>query len=526
MLISFFLLCLSYFIPFDLKPTKLVDINSYGQLIRIKQFSKSCVVFIGDLNNPETEKYKDCFLRVSTFFGKKVSFLCIDSLYCSDLLTRYGQRPPCLVFYKNSSEWMVVPFPRKEESLLFLFDHFLSQKLVIANHEADVLSYLGHFDFALLTSPDLSNLTLTLRFQASLYLGNLDIVVCDKNLLSQYFQIKEGEIGIYRSEDRTIKSVQPTFDAIFEGSIPSFRRFVTTDFREPNSTFLAFLGVNQNDEQSLSSYSNDIDDLLYELSTQFPQFIIGYLEPKLHYIARHATLQNFKTLPTMISFSTHDRSYFPYEHGSLFQLPFSKDKWLNDAKFYLTQISKGKIKRKYHSEPVPKTNKSDPVEKIVGSTYDSFMNDKKHDLYVMFIKSNGGSCNDALEEFRKAAKIAKNIRFGVIDAYLNSSPREFPHIITLPYVRFYPSKNHSNSTPFLQLMNQNNFLRYAMKFGSQKYNFDVPQKSLSELRVEMNDFSKIVGRLPSEDRLKMEKYFKELIIETRAQAQASQNKEL
>lgn len=521
MLFLYCILSLSIFIPFDIKPSNILDVNSISEIVDVKKSSEFTVLFIAELNKPETEKFKDQFLRVSTLFTKNGSFLCIDSSKCQELLSRYGQMPPCLVLYKKTVEWMIIPFPRKEESLLFLLYHFFSQKIMIAKNEADILSSLGHFDFALLSSPDFSKQILTLRSQASLYLGNLDIIICDKTFLKEHFQIEEGEIGIYRAEDRTVKSIKPTFDDIFEGSIPSFRHFVTNDFREPNAIFMTFLGLNTDDEHVLSTFNNDVDDLLFNLSIKFPQFVIGYLEPKLHYIARHATLQKFNVLPTMIAFSTSDRSYFPYDNTKLFQLPFSKDKWLKDAESYLTQIIKGKIKRKYHSEPVPKKNKSDPVEKIVGSTYDSFMRDKKHDLFVMFVESNSGICDEALNEFRKAAKIAKDIRFGVIDTILNSSPREFPHIYKLPYVRFYPSNNRSNDVPFLHLMNTNNFLRFAMKFGSKKYNFDVPKKSIYELRVEMSQFSQIINRLPTEDQEKMEPYFKELVYMVSAQSKAS-----
>ena len=282
MIIFNFLLSLSFFIPFDIQPSNVLDINSVSELDKVKKSSFFTVVFIADFSNPETAKLKDRFLRVSTLFLNNGSFLCIDSSKCQDLLSKYGQVPPCLVLYKKSIEWMIIPFPQKEESLLFLLDHFFTQKLMIANNYADILSSLGHFDFSLLIPPDLSNQALTLRYQASFYLGNLDIIICDRTLLKNHFQINEGEIGIYRTEDRTINSIKPTLDDILEGSIPSFRHFVTSDFREPNSTFFAFLGYNIDDEKYFSKLSNDINDLLYNLSIQFPQFVIGYLEPKLH----------------------------------------------------------------------------------------------------------------------------------------------------------------------------------------------------------------------------------------------------
>ena len=467
--------------------------------------SNFSLVLVCDFNDPETDSIKDMFSRVSTFFEKNGSFVMIDSEKYSKVLNKYEQVPPCLVLYKNKAEWLVLPAPTDENQLLFLCDHFFSQKVLTTQNIADVLSFLGHSNFAILATAEQVPEMINLRFKVAPYIGNCEIIVCDKKLLKDYFQIEDGNIGIFRIEDKAVQSIKPTFDNVFEATIPVFRQFVTTDFRESNATFVAFVGYQRN------SY---IDDLLFNISVTFEKtdFIFGFLEPRLHYIARHATLQKFEQLPTIIAFSTHDRSFFPVD-SKYFKEPFSmltKDQWIKDATNYLEMIAKGKIKRQYHSEVLDKKNKSDPVEKIVGTTYNSFMNDKKHDLYVLYIDQNRSECLHALDEFRKAATIATSIRFGVIDIILNSSPLAFPHIHSLPYVRFYPSKNRSNDVPFLHTMKSNDFLRFAMKFGSKDYKFDVPVKSKMEFRREIHNFSLIINHLPPEDQAKMEPYFKAL----------------
>ncbi|OHT13107.1 hypothetical protein TRFO_16861 [Tritrichomonas foetus] len=505
MLIYFFTLLI--FIPYKIRKPEVLTVNTLSEMEKVIHSTTFSVVLHIDSQDSASPLLKDQFIRASSLFNHNGSFCIIDSSKSESQLRKYGQQAPCLVLFKQKREWLILPYPRNEDSLLFLFNHFFSQKLVTMNNRADFLSCFGHFDFTLLTPPELVQQVMSLRFQISAYVGNMEILVCDKKFLQQSFTIKNNEIGIYRAEDQTIQSIQPNIDSIFEATIPVFRHFVTTDFRQPDSTFVAFLGTQQD------SNLKDVDELLFNLSIKFPNFVIGYLEPKLQYIARHATMQKFDNLPTIITFSPSDRSYFPINDPKLFNLPFNKEQWMKDAELYLSMINKGKIKRKYHSEPVPKNNKNDLVEKIVGDTYDSFMKDQRHDLYVMYVESNNGVCNEALSEFQKAAEVARNIRFGVIDVILNSSPRKFPQIHKLPYVRFYPSKNRTNDVPFLHSMKRDDFLRFAMKFGSQNYKFDVPKKSKSEFRNEISIFNKIISQLPPDDQNKMEPYFKKMWFE-------------
>lgn len=504
---------LAIFLPYQYQIYDIFDVKSTQEFEQIKKSKKFCVLLIADSNEEKTAFIKSQFINATSLFSNEPSSFCfLDSSKSKNMLTRFGQNPPCLVFYKLYSEWLIIPFPRSEESLLFLLQHYFSQSLNTANSEADILSYLGHFDFTLLITQDLIRPVLSLRYKASAYIGNMDIIVCDKKVLEKSFHIKNGEIGIYRAEDRTIQSIKPEFDAVLEATIPSYRYFVNSDFKEPNATFVAFLGLANNFEYQLQRSYNDIIDLLYTISNKFPQFIVGYLEPKLHYIAKHSTLENFDNLPTIVSFSTFDRSYFPVP-SNFFQTPFNKDKWAQDAISYLTHITKGKIKRKYHSLLVPQKTKNDPVEVLVGTTYESFMKDTKHDLYVLYVAPNDEKCNEALSVYREAAKLAKSIRFAVIDAFSNSSPVVFPHLHVVPYIRFYPAVNRSNDMPFLHLITTDNLLRFANTFGSKQYNFDVPRKTRRELRIEMGIFSRIIAQLPPKDQEKTEPYFKALVYE-------------
>jgi hypothetical protein len=165
---------------------------------------------------------------------------------------------------------------------------------------------------------------------------------------------------------------------------------------------------------------------------------------------------------------------FDYSHGfyyktsSLKYVKITDDAWHDKAILYIEQALNGTIKPTYISEEPGDRQNQGAVVRLVGKTYEAFVNDTEHDLVIYYY-----AALDALEtgEFQAAAdEVVRNgtstIRFASINRYRNACAEKFPDMVNNPQVELIPARNKSATAIMLGLPGKDAFLRFFKAHAS------------------------------------------------------------
>ena len=462
---------------------------------KIAEYQMS-IILVCDSTLPGSERTIDWFVEASLVFHKNSdNFHFVEAFNAQGVLEQYQQEAPTLILAKKGKPWLICPFPQELTSLLFLCDHFFQQKVVHVESVQQLLAHLGHFSFALVCPPDMVNYAMTARFSVVPYIGMIDLFACDAQMFTGLFG-GQGQMALFRMEDRAIASFEPSADGLFMTILPVFRRFLRTDVEVENETIVALI------DDELNSTG---EALLYELGTMFPEMTIGFLQKSLHHYAEQAMLQKIEKKPAFVAFSFQPKSFFPFKYEAV------NVETMTD---YLHGILNGTIERVFHSEEIPK-NQSGLVETLVGRTYTEFLNRNDTDVIIFYYNVDSEATRVARKVFEEAAEILapRGCRFGIINSALNSALTPFPAMYRHPYIRFYPSNDRTVGIPFMHSFTKNDILRFVVRLGTKDYNIVVPQKKKTELKREVSDLAKIIPSLPSADQTLAGDYFHELWVE-------------
>lgn len=497
----FLFLCNKVFVPFNLPILNKVPRATVFELDKQIEIYEHVVVFIGSQNDPDIELFHTIFFDASQFFARNGTFLYVTAKEGQKYLDKYKNVDPALLIFKDHKIWLSTAFPKSGSELFYILYQFFKQKVTYINSIPDLMKGLSHFPLTIICSQELLQEAFVVRYQIAVALGFIDIIVTSNEFLENGLNVPSDKIGVFRMEDKCIVPVYPTFYGLFEGVRPYYRKFVEEDFEEPNATFCAYLG---------NKMTPLVETILYEFAIKYPKLTFGFVPPEFHDKVRDATLLPLKNIPTFIVFSYQDRSFYPQNFEE-----FDEKRPTKIIKQYIDSISDNSIKRKYHTEAVPKDDPKDLVKKLVGLTYQDFLNDTKHDLVVLYTEPHSEDCEEALIEFTQAAEAMKRtgVRFAYIDSYLNSCPLKFPFFLSKPSLRIYPAINRSNDMMFLHHFTKNNIILFVNQFGSWNYDIKTDPRDKNQFKLEMSQFAHNAQYIPKGDRDKLEPYFYQLWVE-------------
>ena len=498
------------FVPINATTFPYVPTVTEEKMWQIINTTDFVVVLVAPSNRPEILDQHHSFASASTLFAHGGPFLYLDCMEPIKLTQKYLVTPPSLFLFKNHTLWFCSPYPMSEISLLFTLRHFFSEKVDTAETIGALYSQLGRFRFTLITSPELLEKTLDLRFTVAAYLGAMDIIVTTRKNLNA-LKIPMNEIALFREEDHAITPLKLDFDAFFEASMPVFRNFVLSDFEDPDAIYACLM---------TDELTDQMGEFLYEQAELHPDFIVGWLPRHLRYIAERSTLQGYPG-DNFIAFNPIFRYYFPNDKHVSYVLnyEFNKNDYNKSFGSYLDDIMWGKLAYKFHSENLTRKDKEGLVQKLNGVTYEHFLRNKRDDLVIMYLRSTKDDNKFALNTFNLAAEKVvkewglKNVSFAYINTYNNSGDYYYPYIPDYPHIRFFPHVNHSLSLFFLHSLTCDDIASFVVRCMDPRPNITLPEKDKEEFRNEAGHFVRIMNSLERHEKDRMTDYFKNMWID-------------
>jgi len=495
------------FIPFNRTSNSFIPKIDEKSMWDVVKRAGYVAVMVANSESRETDSLLDSFSGASTLFSEDGPFVFVDASQELNLTKTYMVKTPAVFLFRNHSLWFASSFPLSETSLLFMLDGFFSQKIPTIDDSKQLFSILGHFAFTLVTSPDLVEKTLDLRFKVAPFLGSMDIIVASRRLLTA-LEVPENEIGLFRSEDAAFTHIEIDYDSFFSSAKPVFKKLVMSDLNNPDLVTYAFISPVLRKEH---------EEFLYDLASQYPDLSIGYLSPPLKYLATISTLDPLDQNYHFVAFNPLFRFYYPTEHiiqSELSSMPFNSDTWFNYSSQYIKMIQNGTIQRKFHSEE-EEVSSVNPI-KVVGTNYAQFMNETNKDVLIYFYSSSHPDSVRDLDSFKKSVSFLESlgindVKFGFIDAGKNSAPVLFPHIVSFPSLRYYPANNHSFSIPFFHSYTKNDIIRFFARVSKRSIDLiGIPKKDESEFKEEIGSFIKSMHSMSNNDQKVLIEYFRQM----------------
>lgn len=256
------------------------------------------------------------------------------------------------------------------------------------------------------------------------------------------FKVKEPSILVYY-HDMLVAKNQPKFKH-FEGSnITELEEFVfqkslpIVGFTSPHNRILAFDKIKPicylifDIDVELRSHIVSVRDKLVPLALKFKQvtFVMANqsdnleLEKRLHLDKRNNDV-NFACVNQKSKLFLFDED--------------SDDLDSEELSDFVKKVFNGKMKPYWRSEKAPKENKK-LVRKVVGSTFQSFIDTPNKEIFVVFCKeSDVGKFDALLTEFAKKYA-AKKFLVGVVDVEKNDYSDLFEIDQSKPQLYFVPS---------------------------------------------------------------------------------------
>lgn len=492
------------FIPFNITQFPYVPTVKEKKMWSYINNTDFVAVLVAPSDKEEIVDMHRAFASASAIYAHGGPFLYLDSKDEIKLTQKYLVKPPALFLFKNHSLWLASTFPMSEVSLLFTLKHFFSQTLETADSLRSIYNSLGHFRFTMISTPDLVQETLDLRFKVAPYLGPMDIIVTTRKNLNK-LNISMDQIALFRQEDHAIQSVALDFDAFFNATMPVFRNFVLSDFNNAEKVFAGLM---------TDVLTIEMEEFLFEQAELHPDIIVGWIPRQLRYVAERSTLQGYPK-DNFVAFNPVFRYYYPNDKYVSYTLnyDFNKNDYNKSFGPYLDDISSGKLKLQFHSENLTKKDTEGPVQKLNAESYKHFLRNQVDDLVVLYLKSSKDNNTFFIDEFKAAAKQIRelgleNVSFAYINTYNNSGDFFYPYILDYPHIRFFPRQNHSWSTFFLHVYRADDIESFVVRCMTPRPNVTIPQKSHEEFKREAGLYIRIMGQLESSERNRMTDYFK------------------
>jgi hypothetical protein len=193
-------------------------------------------------------------------------------------------------------------------------------------------------------------------------------------------------------------------------------------------------------------------EVLYTLGQRYQSVRFGVLIRKDFRILERVNLSQ-SIPPDFLIFSLASGARYPTR--AMEGLNITAPEWLNRAVGYIEQVLNGTIEPIYISEQPDAGADLGALVRLVGTTYEEFVNDTEHDVVVFYYRAIE-SAKAALDEFRAAADEVlrngtKTIKFGFTNADKNGCPRGFPAFINTPHVEMFRAKNPVASAPMFAM---------------------------------------------------------------------------
>jgi hypothetical protein len=310
--------------------------------------------------------------------------------------------------------------------------------------------HIGNLPLTLIVRDVNSNHASELVFQIITYLKACSILRATAGVFSELGFENETHL-VFRQADATIVPIENTSLGLYNGSLPYYAIFDANSF-ELGGLYAAYL-----DEQ----FNRTRHEVLCELGQRYQSVRFGVLIPQDLRVLDRVNLS--QSTPTdFLIFSLTSGAHYPV--SAMTGLDITSPNWVDLATKYIDEVLAGIIEPIYISEQPDPDGSMGALVRVVGTTYEAFVNDTTHDI-VVFYYTGLESVKAALDEFQAAAdEVVRNgtttIKFGFIDVYKNACPRGFPGLNNNPHIEMFRAKNTTHSAPMFGMPVKGSFIRF------------------------------------------------------------------
>ena len=494
---SFFLFSFSHssFLPYSVTNNVYLDILSDKQFAKAQKRLPKIATLVIDEEDPYSRDYEYIFSKLPTIFSSELQFCVITSASAKKTYSHLKLRSPSIVFTTNAQLSFVIPFPATESELIAVISYFMSSNSKMITDKKELYDSLGATAYTLIATPKLLEIADQIRISLSDIYGIFTVLCVSPELLKE-LGFQPYKLLIYRQSDKVLTEIGSTQDSIRRAITPNVITHIRREEIEGSASPLALLVTNR-------KLTGDEKKGILDLAQQYPEYAFCSADIEetdfVQELLINSHLYTDIVAPYFLVF--HPQEYYFYPHGN-------KEFTLESAHKYLEEIAKGSIKKVFPSEPLPITQSSPFLTKVVGQNYEQFVNDEDKDVLMFYLYEE----NEQTLDFPRYVASYLNqteIKCGYIYLRLNSAPVGFPTLFGNPHIQFFPAyKKDLNSTYYGSrgIFSLLNFLR---RNSRSKINLDM---NLLDRNYEMSyliDLINDMGDFPQDIQLEVTKYIEE-----------------
>jgi hypothetical protein len=236
---------------------------------------------------------------------------------------------------------------------------------------------------------------------------------------------------------------------------------------------------------------------MYDVAATFPEIQFGVLTRDNFSILDRLALKH-DTVPNTLMVRYYLGGHYPTE--ALHGLDVTDPEWAIRVSEYARGVLNGSISISYQTEKAELTDRDGLVTRLVGSTFESFLEDNATDAFVLFYTAPVSE-NTSDSEFTQAVtEVYKggttSMKFAHINVWWNACERRFPPLLSNTQLVLFPANNRTVAIPYLGELKKVPLLRFFKRRSSYPTNIEVRPLTLDEARAEKAVISQGIERLP------------------------------
>lgn len=492
-IVIFFKLAFSIFIPYNITTTSTLPKITIEEVNKIDK--STIAVAFGDsydLDGPH-----DFDLLQSIFSGQDIRFFHLSYYDAAKLAESKKIELPAFFVFKKTDLIAAIHAFGGENELLHQID-FLLNGIPYISSPKEFYQRIGDGSYTILTSTSKKSLAEETYERMKSKINGLDILAMSDSLFAQ-LELNPRTLHLYRRHDDEIITFDNLTDEfIIKSTIAVFGEISDKD-RNLDQFFIVFNNISL-------TYQNRT--ILHRISTDHPEYRVGFLPKPYSNLAEKTT--GYKSIFYFINFKR--RIWYNTQH--IFDdLHFDINNWIDAINVFLGKVKQNQLEVEIKSEPIPNDQENLlEVKKVVGKTYQSFINDENHDVLIYYFPGFSDFEQTIYKKFADFAEECSENRvdflsFGKINTNLNSVQCGYPYFRALPHIRLFPAKNKSNHQPTRNQVSRDSLIRLVYQYATMgKLPFEVVPPNENEVGYEKAIFDTYKRFVPKDEQIKFDEY--------------------
>lgn len=488
----------SVFVPYD--QTILPKLQKFDDFTfeKFQPLTKIVITMVIPKCNPTQElSFITFFSRAMVFYTHIADFGYFKEEEGQMLVNSVHMEPPFLAFFYNGRLASFSEMPMSEEGLAFKLASWLDPDHKVISTMDELHSSLGELPFTILTRAEDTTQAAYASAKVFNVLGSSNVLKLSNEMMEKV-GLKDSMFGLFRDFDNAIVPCTNSSESFVYASKPFVQEITDELLERRNMDFAVY--INESFDETKAS-------IMEPLGEEFLKIVTGVVTNNTIRFVQH--VMNSTKTPSFLVMNYYAGYYYPM---TLENIDINDPTFLTKAKELIQKIQDGKVEKKYYSEPIPR-HQTPPVTKIVGLTYKDFVEDPLNDVVILFYDSSQPEIK-YFDEFKAACYAAKvnveNIKFGYIDIRYNASPLQFPIIVNLPHVEFFPKNNKTNPQPMIAQPSEEAYLRFFKEEKTVPGKINVPEMSNETATIESFVLTMNMNNFPERYRPKAIEYLKKL----------------